>query len=120
MNKKKVNIMWFKRDLRSTDHEPLFMAQQENIPLLLLYFFEPSIMTRNDSNVRHWRFAYECLKEMQSKLKSIGAHIYYFHNEVQPVFEQFCRIYEVQTVFSHQEIGNKVTFDRDIAMQFFF
>ncbi|MHC0441701.1 FAD-binding domain-containing protein [Flavobacterium sp. 3-210] len=112
--------MWFKRDLRFTDHEPLFMAQQENIPLLLVYFFEPSIMACNDSDVRHWRFVYESLREMQSKLKSIDAQIYYFHNEVQTIFEQLCSFYNVQTVFSHQEIGNKVTFCRDIAMQSFF
>jgi deoxyribodipyrimidine photo-lyase len=112
--------MWFKRDLRFTDHEPLFMAQQENIPLLLVYFFEPSIMAYADSDVRHWRFVYESLKEMQSKLKSIGAQLYYFQNEVQPVFEQLSSIYEIQTVFSHQEIGSKITFDRDIAMQSFF
>ncbi|KUJ62724.1 FAD-binding protein [Flavobacteriaceae bacterium CRH] len=112
--------MWFKRDLRFTDHEPLFMAQQENIPLLLVYFFEPSIMSHDDSDVRHWRFVYESLKEMQSKLKSIGAQLYYFHNEVQPVFEQLCSIYEIKTVFSHQEVGTKITFDRDIAMQSFF
>ncbi|WP_337965566.1 deoxyribodipyrimidine photo-lyase [uncultured Flavobacterium sp.] len=120
MSKKEINIIWFKRDLRFTDHEPLFMAQQENIPLLLVYFFEPSIMAHDDSDVRHWRFVYESLKEMQSKLKAIGAQLYYFHNEVEPVFEQLCSIYDIKTVFSHQEIGNKTTFDRDIAMQSFF
>ncbi|OOV17561.1 cryptochrome/deoxyribodipyrimidine photo-lyase family protein [Flavobacterium sp. LM4] len=112
--------MWFKRDLRFTDHEPLFMVQQENIPLLLVYFFEPSTMACEDSDVRHWRFVYESLQEMQSKLTSIAAQIYYFHNEVQTVFEHLCSVYDVQSVFSHQEIGNKVTFDRDIAMQSFF
>jgi deoxyribodipyrimidine photo-lyase len=112
--------MWFKRDLRFTDHEPLFLAQQENIALLLVYFFEPSIMAYDDSDVRHWRFIYESLQEMQSKLKSFDTQIYYFHNEVQTVFEHLYSLYDVQTVFSHQEIGNKVTFDRDIAMQSFF
>jgi len=112
--------MWFKRDLRFTDHEPLFLAQQENIPLLLVYFFEPSVMACDDSDVRHWRFVYESLQEMQSKLKSIDAQIYYFHNEVQTFFERLYSLYDVKTVFSHQEIGNKVTFDRDIALQLFF
>jgi deoxyribodipyrimidine photo-lyase len=77
LNRKKVNIIWFKRDLRFTDHEPLFIAQQENIPVLLVYFFEPSVMTYDDSDVRHWRFVYESLQEMQSKLKSIEAQLYY-------------------------------------------
>lgn len=120
MKKKAVNIIWFKRDLRFTDHEPLFMAQQENLPILLVYFFEPSVMAYDDSDVRHWRFVYESLQEMQSKLKSVDDQIYFFHNEVQTVFKELLEIYDVKKVFSHQEIGNKVTFDRDIAMQSFF
>ena len=112
--------MWFKRDLRFTDHEPLFIAQQENIPLLLVYFFEPSIMACDDADARHWRFVYESLQEMKSKLNAVTAKIYYFHNEVQTIFEHLSTVYEVKTVFSHQEIGNKVTFDRDIVMQSFF
>lgn len=120
MKKKAVNIIWFKRDLRFTDHEPLFMAQQENLPILLVYFFEPSVMAYDDSDIRHWRFVYESLQEMESKLKSVDAQIYFFHNEVQTVFKELLEIYDVKKVFSHQEIGNKVTFDRDIAMQSFF
>ena len=120
MKKKAVNVIWFKRDLRFTDHEPLFMAQQENLPILLVYFFEPSVMAYDDSDIRHWRFVYESLQEMQSKLKSVDAQIYFFHNEVQTVFKELIEIYDVKVVFSHQEIGNKVTFDRDIAMQSFF
>ena len=120
MKKKEVNIIWFKRDLRFTDHEPLFMAQQENLPILLVYFFEPSVMAYGDSDIRHWRFVYESLQEMQSKLKSVDAQIYFFHNEVQTVFKELLEIYDVKAVFSHQEIGNKVTYDRDIAMQSFF
>jgi len=120
LKKNPVNIIWFKRDLLFTDHEPLFMAQQENLPILLVYFFEPSVMAYDDSDIRHWRFVYESLQEMQSKLKSVDAQIYFFHNEVQTVFKELLEIYDVKAVFSHQEIGNKVTFDRDIAMQSFF
>ena len=112
--------MWFKRDLRFTDHEPLFMAQQGDTSTILLYFFEPSVMNYDDSDVRHWRFVYESLQDMQSKLISVGAKIYFFHNEVKPVFEEIVKFYDVKSIFSHQEIGNKITFDRDVAMQLFF
>ena len=80
MNKKTVNIVWFKRDLRLVDHEPLFMAHQDNLPILLVYFFEPSVMSYDDSDVRHWRFIYESLNYLQSKLSTIYAEIYVFHN----------------------------------------
>ena len=54
MTKKAINIVWFKRDLRFSDHEPLFLAQKEEIPVLLIYFFEPSVMNYDDSDVRHF------------------------------------------------------------------
>lgn len=120
MSKKAINILWFKRDLRFLDHEPLYWAQQENLPILLLYFFEPSVMNYDDSDIRHWRFIYESIADMQVKLDGIGAKIYFFQNEVKTVFNELVQIYDVKTVFSHQEIGNKVTYDRDIEMDFFF
>ena len=120
MNKKAINIVWFKRDLRFTDHEPLYLAQQEEIPVLLVYFFEPSVMNYDDSDVRHWRFIYESIQEMQTKLTTVSTELHFFHNEAAAVFEELVNLYHVKSVFSHQEIGNKVTFDRDIAMQSFF
>ena len=120
MSKKAINIVWFKRDLRFLDHEPLYWAQQENLPILLLYFFEPSVMNYDDSDIRHWRFIYESIADMQVKLNGIGAKIYFFQNEVKTVFNELVQIYDVKTVFSHQEIGNKVTYDRDIEMDLFF
>ena len=50
MSKSPINIVWFKRDLRFTDHEPLFRALEEDIPVLLIYFFEPSLINCPDSN----------------------------------------------------------------------
>lgn len=118
--KQKINIVWFKRDLRFTDHEPLYLAQQQDIPVLLVYFFEPSMMDYHDSDIRHWRFVYESLTEMQEKLNNINAQLFIFHNEVLPVFKTIVENYQVQTIFSYQEIGNKLSYDRDIECQTFF
>ena len=120
MIKKAINIVWFKRDLRFTDHEALFYASQQNTPILLLYFFEPSVMNYDDSDVRHWRFIYESIQDLQSKLNPLDSKIFFFHQEVQPVFEELLQQFDVKSVFSHQEIGNKITYDRDVAMQVFF
>jgi deoxyribodipyrimidine photo-lyase len=79
-------------------------------------------MAYDDSDIRHWRFIYESLQEMQSKLKLVDAiatkFIFFIMKCNQ--FLRIAKIYDVKTVFSHQEIGNKITFDRDIAMQSFF
>jgi len=117
MSKQQINIVWFKRDLRFTDNEPLFFAQKSKLPLLLIYIFEPSVMAYHDSDTRHWRFVYESLAEMNEKLKSHNASIFILHSEAKTVFETLLTSYKITTVFSSQEIGNGITYKRDIEMK---
>jgi deoxyribodipyrimidine photo-lyase len=43
-------------------------------------------MDYDDADMRHWRFIYESILDLQSKLNPINRTFYYFHNEVQTVF----------------------------------
>ncbi len=117
MQKQEINIVWFKRDLRFTDHEPLYFAQQSKLPLLLVYIFEPSVMNHDDSDIRHWRFVFESLKEMNEKLKNLNGEIFIFHNEAKNVFETIVHNYSIKNIFSSEEIGNGLTYERDKAMK---
>jgi deoxyribodipyrimidine photo-lyase len=114
-----INIVWLKRDLRFTDHAALYHAQQNGLPILVLYFFEPSVMGYADSDVRHWRFVYESLQDMKTKIEAAGGQLFIFHNEADIVFKAIANQYQINTIFSHRETGNKVTFDRDISIQEF-
>jgi deoxyribodipyrimidine photo-lyase len=111
--KQTINIVWFKRDLRFTDHEPLFYAQQSSLPLLLIYIFEPSVMSFHDSDARHWRFIYQSIQDMNDKLTELNSKVYIFHHEADYVFSELIKNYTISTVYSHQEIGNTLTYQRD-------
>ncbi|MBP6756570.1 MAG: deoxyribodipyrimidine photo-lyase, partial [Bacteroidia bacterium] len=111
--KQTINIVWFKRDLRFTDHEPLFHAQQSSLPLLLLYVFEPSVINFHDSDERHWRFVYQSILDMNDKLANLNSCVHIFHHEADYVFCELMKNYTISTVFSHQEIGNELTYQRD-------
>ncbi len=114
--KQDIAIVWFKRDLRFTDHEALYQAQKQDLPVLMIYCFEPSLMRYDDSDVRHWRFIHQSLEDMQSKLVELHARILVFHGEVLDVFNQLAYRYTIKSLFSHQETGNKISYDRDLAM----
>jgi deoxyribodipyrimidine photo-lyase len=120
MPMEKINIVWFKRDLRLMDQEPLHEAVKAGRTLLLVYLFEPSLMAYPDSDLRHWRFVYESILELNEKLKAYGARIYIFQREAANVFEKLSSEYEIDTVFSYEETGNKLSYDRDKAMARFF
>ncbi len=118
-NKVSINIVWFKRDLRFTDHEPLFYAQKESLPILFLYCFEPDVMAYADSDTRHWRFVLESLQEMKNKVEDVHGRFHICHNEALLVFNELEKYYHINSIFSHEEIGNQITYRRDLAMQSF-
>jgi len=111
-----IVVVWFKRDLRLTDQEPLYYALQQELPVLLLYCFEPPIMNYDDSDTRHWRFVYQSLQDMQTKLHKFNAKIEIFHNEVLEVFHFLINHFKIKTIYSYQETGNKKTYNRDICV----
>jgi deoxyribodipyrimidine photo-lyase len=117
--KESISIVWFKRDLRLYDHEPLLLAQLSQLPVLLLYCFEPSVMQYDDSDVRHWRFVYESIVDLNQRLLASNTQIQVCHQEVIEVLDTLQNHYEIKHIFSHQETGNKVTYDRDLAVQKF-
>ena len=49
----KINIFWFKRDLRIIDNVGLYNSVKSKYPTLLLYVFEPVIINEEHYHNRH-------------------------------------------------------------------
>ncbi len=113
MSKQAINIVWFKRDLRLSDHQPLFRASDSGLPVLLIYLYEPSVLSFADSDERHWRFVQQSLTELNQTLSKAGLKIYTIHSEVLLALQKITEEFEVNTLFSHEEIGNQLTYQRD-------
>src|SRR6056297_1574078 len=99
MKKETVNIIWFKRDLRLTDHLPLKKASQHELPCLLIYIYEPSLIEDPHYDVPHWRFVWESLVEMQNSLSKYKLELLIAHQEVKSLFESISSFYDIKTVF---------------------
>ena len=107
----KVNVLWFKRDLRLNDHLPLKRAIEQGYPIVLLYIFEPELIAADDSDQRHWRFIHESLLQLRNCLPQHAITI--AHSNAVQVFEQLVILFEVQGVYSYQETGNWISYQRD-------
>lgn len=111
--KKSISIVWFKRDLRLEDHAPLHYAIHIGNPVILLYIFEPEIMSYKDSDMRHWRFVYESLMDMNRQLIPFNSKIQLLYGNCIQVFEDLIDAYSIEGLYSHEETGNHLTFQRD-------
>ena len=114
-----TNIVWLKRDLRLNDHEPLALAINAGLPVILLYIFEPDLIENDDSDVRQWRFVYQSLIEIRQKLNP-DQNITICFGDAIKIFNQLNQKFSIQTVFSHQETGNRVSFNRDLKLKNYF
>ena len=71
-----INIVWFKRDLRVSDHLPLFSASKDSIPFIPLYILEEEYWKQKFSSFRHWSFVYDCLVELDKELSLLGQSLF--------------------------------------------
>jgi len=105
MRKPPLNIVWFKRDLRTQDHAPLFEAAKCG-HVLPLYIIEPEYWQEPDTSKRQWEFIEECLSELDEDLQSLGAQLVTKVGNVVGIFQKLSQDYDIKTIFSHEETGN--------------
>jgi deoxyribodipyrimidine photo-lyase len=111
------NIVWFKRDLRLTDHGPLAQAATNGLPTLLLFLVEPMLTkyTAEYSN-RHWNFMFQSLREMNQKLKPFDLRIQAVEMNALDFFQAIEKELGPFNLFSHMETGQGCTFVRDVQV----
>ena len=113
-------VVWFKRDLRLTDHQPLGAAIQSGKPLLLLYAVEPLLQHDSHYHARHWQFVAQAIADINHQLAALGqvdACLWVVHGEMLEILSQVHQQLSIDTLYSHQEIGLANTYARDRAVQ---
>ncbi len=114
-----LHVVWFKRDLRLQDHAPLKAALENGHRVLLLYVWEPSLLRDPHYAARHWRFVGESLRCLDEQLAQYGTKVRQVVGEVVPILTQIHEKYPIETLYSHEETGLKITYDRDKSVAAF-
>jgi deoxyribodipyrimidine photo-lyase len=114
-----LQVVWFKRDLRTVDHAPLYEASQRGW-VAPLYIFEPDLWRQPDASDRQWQFARECLLELDRALGALAGRSHGLIMRVGDaveVLEQIHQSHGIAALWAHQEVGNDWTFRRDRAVR---
>ncbi|WP_438989013.1 deoxyribodipyrimidine photo-lyase/cryptochrome family protein [Polaribacter sp.] len=112
-NKEEIYVVWFKRDLRLEDNEAIENALAANKRILFLYVFENSLIEDPHYDARHWDFIKQSIVNLNEDLKPYNTKVLSVQTEVVSAFNQLISNYNVSTVFSHQETGLLITYNRD-------
>ena len=108
----KINILWFKKDLRIEDNEALFEASK-NFKLLPIYIIENDLWSQNSYSDRQWQFCKESLIDLNQDLKTLGQQLIIRTGDVIETFEEISKSFKIMGIYSHQETGDYYTYKRD-------
>ena len=107
-----INLVWFKKDLRTYDNEALCEAlKTENV--IPIFVVEPDLWKLPDHSSRQWEFVRECLIDLNNSLSDIGLKLIIRVGNIQDVIKEFTKRFHVKGIYSHEETGNEWTFKRD-------
>ena len=116
----KINVYWFKRDLRLHDNEALSRALSSRYPCLCIYIFEDMLYHNPHYSLRHFNFIKQSLNELNRELVAYRTRILILHAECLAFFKQLLERVQIHEVFSHQETGLDCTYKRDLNLSMFF
>ena len=100
----KVNIIWFRRDLRLEDNTALYHALRSEVPVLPIFIFDKNILDKlEDKSDRRVAFIHCVLNEMQQKLLKVGSSLEVYYGTPLEIFKLLLDKYRVEKVFTNHD-----------------
>ncbi|MDX6747702.1 deoxyribodipyrimidine photo-lyase [Polaribacter sp. PL03] len=100
----KVNIFWFRRDLRLDDNVGFYNALKSEIPVLPIFIFDEEILKKLPKEDARLSFIHEKLQEIRTTL--INKHkssIALYHGNPIEIYEKLIKEYSINTVFTNRD-----------------
>ncbi len=112
----KVNVFWFRRDLRLFDNAGLHAALKTDYPVLPLFIFDSDILDDlKDKKDKRVEFIHNSLMEMQHQLQARGSSLIVRHGKPIDVWRQLTQDYDISSVFTNTDYEPyAIKRDRDV------
>src|SRR5580704_4516218 len=115
--RKRVNIFWFRRDLRLHDNTGLYHALRDNIPVLPLFIFDREILDKlEDSQDRRVEFIHGGVEDLQKQLIRLNSSLEVYHGFPMDIFTLLLSKYTIEKLyFNHDYDPDAIERDNNIT-----
>ncbi len=101
---KKVNVFWFRRDLRLNDNVGLQKALSGDLPVLPVFIFDNDILDKLDDRYdRRVDYFHQALNEMNDKLHLHNFSIHFYNGTSLNSFKNILKEFEVNAVYCNSD-----------------
>lgn len=99
----KVNVFWFRRDLRLNDNAALYQALKAGKPLIAIFIFDREILNKLEKGDRRVAFIHAAIQEIQEELLSLHTSLLAFYGFPTDIFSDLLEKYDIDTVFTNHD-----------------
>lgn len=100
----KVNVFWFRRDLRLEDNVGLYHALQSGLKVIPVFIFDTDILNRlQDKKDRRVDYIHQALQHIHKELKRYNSGLYVYHGTPMQVFKKIIQDFNVDKVFCNRD-----------------
>ncbi|MGB1315141.1 MAG: cryptochrome/photolyase family protein [Chitinophagales bacterium] len=99
----KVNIFWFRRDLRLEDNVGLQKALDSDFPVIPIFIFDDKILENLPKDDARLCFIYDCLDKINKELKEFDSSLLCRKGNPIEVWKTLITKFEIQAVFTNKD-----------------
>ncbi|WP_296317673.1 cryptochrome/photolyase family protein [Winogradskyella sp. UBA3174] len=117
--KKKINIFWFRRDLRLDDNRGFYEALKSDSSVLPVFIFDSEILDELPKNDSRVTFIHETLQYISKTLREgYNSSIALFHGKPKDIYKKLIENYNIDTVYTNHDYEPYAT-ERDTEIKSF-
>ena len=102
--KQKINIFWFRRDLRLVDNTALFYALSSGLNVLPVFIFDTEILSKLPSKTdARVHFIHSEIGKIKFELEKRGSSLKVFHSKPIDAFKKLTENFEIAFVYANKD-----------------
>jgi len=110
---KRINIFWFRRDLRLDDNTGLYQALKSDLPVLPLFIFDQNILNPlKDKQDARVTFIHQCCDTLNKAFSNLNTRLEVKTGDPEDIFRELLTTYNIDTVYTNHDY-EPYAIDRD-------
>lgn len=100
----KINIFWFRRDLRLIDNRALFEALNHQNKVLPIFIFDTEILNQlKNKDDKRVDFIFQALEKLNEYLEKTNKSIQIFYGKPLEIYQKLTEKYNIESVFCNED-----------------
>ncbi|WP_031293647.1 FAD-binding domain-containing protein [Leptolyngbya sp. Heron Island J] len=95
-------VVWFRRDLRIYDHEPLYRAARRGA-VVPVFVFDPSLLQHPETGAARVSFMVDCLRHLQQDLRRLGGCLILRSGDPVEVLPRLVKETQAEGIYSYTD-----------------